>query len=338
MSHSHDHGHHHGQSHKHGAPGGLTGLLHGLFVPHSHDAADSVDDALTASGHGIRAVRVSLTGLGLTAVLQLVIAVLSGSVALLADTVHNFSDALTAVPLWIAFVLGRCAPTRSYPSGFGRAEDLAGLFIVAMIALSAVVAGYESVRRFVEPQPVEHLGWVLSAGVIGFVGNELVAVYRIRTGRRIGSAALVADGMHARTDGLTSLAVVVGAVGVLVGFPLADPIMGLLITIAMTVLLIGTVRDIGKRLLDGVEPELTRRGEHALAHALPAGARPELALRWSGHRLHAAVQLTAHETATIAAFCQQAHAAEQALRAALPRTGPVTISPRPANRGENEHR
>ena len=177
------------------------------LIPHSHDAADSVDDALESSAIGIRAVKISLVALGVTALAQAVIVVVSGSVALAADTIHNFSDALTAVPLWIAFVLGGRAATRRYTYGFGRAEDLAGLFVVAMIALSAVIAGYEAVMRLMHPVQIEHVGWVAAAGLVGFIGNELVALYRIRIGRRIGSAALVADGLHARTDGFTSLAV-----------------------------------------------------------------------------------------------------------------------------------
>ena len=181
------------------------------LIPHSHDATDSVDDALESSAIGIRAVKISLVALGVTALAQAVIVVLSGSVALAADTIHNFSDALTAVPLWIAFVLGTRAATRRYTYGFGRAEDLAGLFVVAMIALSAVIAGYEAVTRLIHPVRIEHVGWVAAAGLVGFIGNELVALYRIRVGRRIGSAALVADGLHARTDGFTSLAVLLSA-------------------------------------------------------------------------------------------------------------------------------
>jgi len=165
-----------------------------VFAPHSHDAADSVDDALESSAVGIRAVKISLIALGVTAIAQLAIVAISGSVALLADTVHNFSDALTAIPLWIAFALGRRAPTRRYTYGFGRAEDLAGLFVVAMITLSSIIAGFEAVRRLLNPVPIEHVGWVAVAGLVGFVGNELVALYRIRVGRQIGSAALVADG------------------------------------------------------------------------------------------------------------------------------------------------
>ena len=189
-----------------------------IFAPHSHDTADSVDSALESSALGIRAVKISLLALGLTAAVQVVIVVVSGSVALAADTVHNFADALTAVPLWIAFALGTRAATRRYTYGFGRAEDLAGLFVIAMITLSAVIAGYEAVRRLFHPVPIEHLGWVAAAGLAGFLGNELVAVYRIRVGRRIGSAALVADGLHARTDGFTSLAVLLSAGGWRWGF------------------------------------------------------------------------------------------------------------------------
>ena len=171
----------------------------------------------------------------------------SGSVALLADTVHNFSDALTAVPLWIAFVLSRRAASRRYTYGYGRVEDLAGLFVVAMIALSAVIAGWEAIDRLINPPPVEHLGWVAVAGVIGFAGNELVALYRIRVGNRIGSAALVADGLHARTDGLTSLAVVIRRGRGRPGLPAADPIIGLVITVAILGVLRTAARDVFRR-------------------------------------------------------------------------------------------
>src|SRR5215207_2185232 len=182
------------------------------------------------------AVKISLLGLIMTATLQGLVVIISDSVALLADTIHNLADALTAVPLWIAYALSQRPATRRYTYGYGRVEDLAGMSIVIMITLSALLAGYESIRRFFEPQPVTNLPWVLIAGVIGFAGNELVAVYRIRVGRRIGSAALVADGVHARTDGFTSLAVVLGVIGLWLGIPLADPIVGLVISIAIFVL------------------------------------------------------------------------------------------------------
>lgn len=282
--HPHDHGHDHPHDDHH-HHGGLRGVLHELFVPHSHDAADAIDDAMEANAAGIRALKISLVILLATTVLQAVVVAFSGSVALLADTVHNLSDALTAVPLWIAFVLGRRAASRRYTYGLGRAEDLAGLFIVFVVALSAVVAAWQAIDRMLHPQPLDNLGWVIAAGVIGFAGNEAVAVYRIRVGKRIGSAALVADGVHARTDGFTSLAVVLGGIGVLLGFPLADPIVGLLIAVAIFVLLIGTVRSVGRRLLDGVEPELVDRAEHALEHVEGIERIDRLRLRWVGHRL-----------------------------------------------------
>ncbi|MGH3447419.1 MAG: cation diffusion facilitator family transporter [Nocardioidaceae bacterium] len=314
---------------------GVGGFLRGLFLPHSHDAAESIDDAMQASSLGVRAVKVSLAGLGVTAVLQLVVVIFSGSVALLADTIHNFSDALTAVPLWIAFVLGRRAATRSYTYGYGRAEDLAGLFIVAMIALSAILAGYESVRRLIEPQSPQNLGWVLAAGLIGFVGNEGVAVYRVRAGRRIGSAALVADGVHARTDGFTSLAVVVGILGVWAGFPLADPIVGLFITVAIAVLLWGTARDIGRRLLDGVDPALVDQTTSALVSVAGGDCVGDVRLRWTGHRLHVTASIRCPPATSVEEFEQVARAAETAVRATLPAVGAVVV--RPVSRDQTDH-
>lgn len=322
--HDHHHGHDHGHGHQHRH--GVRGWLREAFMPHSHDAADSIDDALEASGQGIRAVKISLVVLAATAAAQLVIVAISGSVALLADTIHNFSDALTAVPLWIAFVLGRRAANSRYTYGYGRAEDLAGLFIVAMIALSAVVAGVESVRRLADPQPLDNLGWVLAAGIVGFAGNEAVAVYRIRVGRRIGSAALVADGIHARSDGFTSLAVVLGVIGVWAGFPLADSIVGLVITAAILVLLWGTARDVGRRLLDGVDPELTERARRALELTAGIEDATDVRLRWSGHRLMVQVEARLSPELTIAAADQVTSAAADALRGALPAVGSIDIT------------
>jgi cation diffusion facilitator family transporter len=292
----HEHGEHEHGPGGHSHPTGVKGFFYGLFVPHSHDAADSIDDALEASTHGVRALKISLFVLLGTTVLQLIVVFISGSVALLADTIHNFSDALTAVPLWIAFVLGRRAATKRYTYGFGRAEDLAGLFIIAVVALSAVIAAYQSIERFFNPHPLNNLWWVIAAGLIGFAGNEIVAIYRIRVGQRIGSAALVADGVHARIDGFTSLAVVVGAIGVMLGFPLADPIVGLLISVAIIILLWGTVRSIGRRLMDGIEPELADRARHTLEHTPGVLSVPALQLRWVGHRLQGAATIVVADT------------------------------------------
>lgn len=320
-SHAHDHA---DNGHDDVHPTGIKGFFHGLFVPHSHDAVDSIDDALEASTQGVRALKISLVILLTTTVLQAMVVLMSGSVALLADTVHNFSDALTAVPLWIAFILGRRVANRRYTYGYGRAEDLAGLFIVAMIALSAVVAAWQSIDRLVNPQPLQNLWWVLAAGVIGFAGNEIVAVYRIRVGRRIGSAALVADGIHARTDGFTSLAVVFGAIGVLLGFPLADPIVGLLISAAILVLLWGAIRSIGRRLMDGIEPELVDRARSALEDTLGVLSVEQLQMRWIGHRLQGNVSIVVADTSLSVAE-EIAHRAEHKLGHALPNFDSVVI-------------
>jgi cation diffusion facilitator family transporter len=298
---------------------------------HNHDHADHIDDELAASADGIRAVKISLVGLGTTAIGQLVIVAISGSVALFADTVHNFSDALTAVPLWIAFVVGRRAATRRYPYGLGRAEDLAGLFIVAVIAVSAVVAAAQAVHRLIEPVPLNHLSLVAAAGVVGFIGNELVAIYRIRVGTRIGSAALRADGLHARVDGLTSLAVVVGAGGVAAGFPAADPIVGLVIAVVIVGVLALAARDVFRRLLDGVEPTLIDTAREVLARQNGVRAVRRVRMRWLGHRLVADAELDIGPQQSLADAHRIAHDAEHALTHAVPRLSEATIHAYPAH-------
>lgn len=328
--HDHGHGHDHGHDQDHGHPTGLRGVFSEIFAPHSHDASDSIDNALESSAAGIRAVKISLVVLALTALAQLVIVVISGSVALAADTVHNFSDALTAVPLWIAFAVSTRPATRRYTYGFGRAEDLAGIFVVVMITVSAIVAGYEAIQRLIHPRPIDHLAWVALAGLVGFIGNEWVALYRIRVGRRIGSAALVADGLHARTDGFTSLAVLLGAAGVALGFPLADPIVGLLITVAILAVLRTAAREVFRRLMDGVDPDVVDAAETTLS------ARPEVRsvrsvrLRWIGHRLHADAELDIDPGMSLAEAHRLAHDAEHDLIHAVPKLAAATIHAYPA--------
>ena len=323
--HSHDHPHGHEHPHDHEHPTGSKGFLLSIFRPHSHDSADSIDSALESSAEGIRAVKISLLILGATAMGQLLVVILTGSVALLADTIHNFSDALTAVPLWIAFVLVRRPPTRRFNYGLGRVEDLAGLFIVFMIALSAIVAGYESIRRLIDPQTITHVWVVLVAGIIGFAGNELVAIYRIGVGRKIGSAALIADGLHARTDGFTSLAVAAGAIGVLAGFPLADPLVGLLITVAILVVLKGAVTEVFRRLLDGVDPALVDQAERALLHTPGVTGVQSIQLRWIGHRLHAETSVEADANLDLQSAHTIAHLAEEHLRQGVPKLSEATV-------------
>jgi cation diffusion facilitator family transporter len=318
------------ESHEHDHPHGLRGALMEVIAPHSHDAADSIDGALESSAAGIRAVKISLVVLGMTAVAQIVVMAASGSVALAADTIHNFSDALTAVPLWVAFALGAKPATRRYTYGFGRVEDVAGLFVIAMIALSALIAGYEAIARLADARPIAHPGWVALAGLFGFVGNEWVAVYRIRVGRRIGSAALVADGLHARTDGLTSLAVVLAAGGSVLGFPLADPIVGLVITAAILAVLRTAVRDVFRRLLDAVDPALVDAAEHALADQPGVRAVRSVRMRWIGHRLHADAELDVDPAIDLAQAHRIAHDAEHELTHAVPKLTSALIHAYPA--------
>jgi cation diffusion facilitator family transporter len=263
-------------------------------APHSHGHGHGhggVDAAILRSHEAMRTLGLSLLILGVTAAVQVVVVVLSGSVALLADTVHNFGDALTAVPLAVAFVLGRRPPTRRLTYGFGRVEDLAGVAVLAIILFSAVFAAYEAIDRLINPETPTHLLATALAGLAGFVGNEWVAVYRIRTGRRIGSVALEADGYHARIDGLTSLAVVVGVIGLAAGFRLADPIVGLLISIAILRIVWQSAREIGLRAVDGIEPDVVDR-LRAEAEAVPGVAGiPEVRARWLGHTIRPEVAL-----------------------------------------------
>jgi cation diffusion facilitator family transporter len=325
--HAPDHAHDHNEQHDHSQPHehGWRDRLSGLFGGHSHDHADSVDTALESSRDGIRAVKISLLVLLATALVQAVLVAVTGSVALLADTIHNFSDAFTAVPLWVAFVLGRRPATRAYTYGYGRAEDLAGVFIVAMIAASALVAGYQSVTRLLDPQPLDYPWVVAAAGLVGFAGNELVAGYRIRVGKRIGSAALVADGHHARTDGFTSLAVIGGAAGTLLGFPIADPIVGLFITVAILVVLRDAGREVYRRLMDAVDPELSTRARDVLSATPGVRGVEDLRLRWVGHRLRAEASVLVDPHLDVSGAHEIAHAGEDRLLANVGKLESVTV-------------
>ncbi len=326
-------GHHeHDEAHEHEHAGGVLAAMRSLIAPHSHDHAAAIDTA-TADREGMRALTISFVVLGVTAVAQLGVVAVSGSVALLADTIHNFSDALTAIPLAVAFWLGRRPPNRRYTYGYGRAEDLAGIFIVAMIALSAAVAGWEAVRRLLDPQPLHQAGWVAVAGLVGFIGNELVAGYRIRVGRRIGSAALVADGLHARTDGLTSLAVLGAALAALAGWDLADPLIGLLISVAIINVLRVAARDIYRRLMDQVDPALVERIEHQLHHVEGISSVGRVRVRWVGHELHADADVAMRGDLALDATRPILDAARTRLTARIPRLTDVVLHATPATSG-----
>ncbi len=336
----HDHPHgdddNHGHEHDNGPFGWLKDMIPSLHG-HSHGEAN-VDSAMETSERGIWALKVSLAGLGLTALFQVVIVVISGSVALLADTIHNFSDALTAVPLWIAFVLGRRVASRRYTYGYGRAEDVAGVIIVLMIFASALVAAYESYDRLVNPQTITNLGWVIVAAIVGFLGNEAVAIFRIRIGREIGSAALIADGQHARVDGFTSLAVLFGAIGVILGFPLADPIIGLLITVAILFIVKDTAITMWHRLMDAVDPEMVDSIEQTTAAVPGAQDVHDVRVRWLGHKLHTDLHITVNEDLPTSASHRIAEEVRHALLHALPKLSVVSVHVDPCGHsGQDPH-
>jgi cation diffusion facilitator family transporter len=278
----------------------------------------------------MRTLWISFAGLTVTAAAQLVVVLISGSVALLGDTLHNFADALTALPLLVAFRLALRPATRRFTYGYGRAEDLAGVFIVAMIALSSALVAFEAIRRLIHPEQVTHLWAVAVAAVIGFAGNELVAGYRIRVGRRIGSAALVADGLHARTDGITSLAVLLGVAGAAVGWDLADPIVGLVITLAILGILRSAAREIGSRLLDAVDPDLVARAESAMAECPGVLDVTDVRMRWVGHELRAEAAISVDPALDVAGAHDVAHQAADQARARVPRLTDVQVHAGPA--------
>ena len=291
--HDHDHNHGHEHDHDHGhdhAAGKKSG--HG----HTHGI---VDPSILTTERGIWAVKWSFAGLFVTALFQVIIVWYTGSIALLADTIHNFGDALTAIPLLFAFLLARWKPTKRFTYGYGRVEDLAGVFVVLMILFSAIMAGWVSIDRLFHPQEITFLWAVAAASIIGFIGNEAVAQLRIRVGTEIGSAALVADGMHARTDGLTSLAVLFGAIGVWLGYPLADPLIGLLITVAILGIVWESAKTIFTRLIDGVDPAVTDEILHTAEHVGGVNAITDVKVRWLGHRLHAEINITVDAGLTV---------------------------------------
>jgi len=332
-AHRHRRDHH---PHTHGT--GFTGLVRSIFVPHRHDTADSVDRALEASSQGVGAVRISFGVLGLTALVEALVVASSGSVALLGDTLHNFSDAFTALPLWVAFSLGRRPPTRRFTYGYGRAEDLAGVFVVALVALSGVLTAWQSLERLFHPQHVQHLPAVMAAAVVGVAGNEIVAQYRLRVGQRIGSAALEADGLHTRTDGIASLAVLLGAVGVALGAQWADPVVGLLISVLIFLVLLRTSASIGQRLLDAVDPALVSQAVHIVRHVDGVLGVGDVRLRWMGHQIHAEIRLVVDRALSVVAAHDVAERAYHELLHELPKLSDAIVHTDPsAQDGSDPH-
>ncbi|WP_395015007.1 cation diffusion facilitator family transporter [Dongia sp.] len=289
---------------------------------HTHGV---IDPSLSSSERGVWAIKWSFAILAVTSILQLVVVFYTGSVALLADTIHNVGDAVTAVPLWIAFVLVRRKATASFNYGLGRVEDFAGLVIVFIILVSALIAGYEAIDRLIHPQPVTQLLAVAIAGIVGFIGNEAVAIFRIRVGREMNSTALIADGYHARTDGLTSLAVVLGAAGVWLGFPLADPIVGLLITLTIFGIVWQSAKAVIKRSLDGIQPEVTAEIRHAAEHVAGVRGVTDVKARWLGHKLRAEITVAVDNSLSVGAANEIAGNLKSELAAHIPPLSAATV-------------
>lgn len=323
------HGHEHGV--RQGRLARAWSRITHLLTPHGHDTTERVDSAMESSRDGMRALWISLVVLGATAAMQAVVVLMSGSVALLSDTLHNAADALTAVPVGIAFLLARRPPNRRFTYGYGRAEDVAGIIVVLVIAGSAIAALVEAANRLVNPADVTHLPVVAAAGAVGFAGNEIAAQVRIRTGRRIGSAALVADGLHARTDALTSLGVLLAAGGAALGWRLADPLVGLAIAIAIAMVTCSAVKQILARLMDSVDPALVGQAREALAESPDVTAVDTIRLRWIGHTLHAEVTLSVTDGLTLERAHDIAHHAEDKLRGTIPRLAGATVHAHPAS-------
>ena len=314
-----EHGHDHGDGHGH---------THGV-----------VDPTIATTSRGIWAIKWSFVGLMITAILQLVVVVLSGSVALLADTIHNVGDAFTAVPLWIAFLLVRRPASKRFTYGFGRVEDLAGVVIVLVILTSALIAGYQSVQRLINPRDIEFVWIVAGAGAVGFIGNEAVAIFRIKVGKEINSAALIADGYHARVDGFTSLAVLGGAIAVGVGFPIADPIVGLIITALIARIVWDSAKAVFSRILDGVDPEITAKISHTAEHVNGVVQVTDVRARWRGHRLDAELQLTVEASMTLEDAHGITREVQHKLSHALPYLGNAIIHVDPTSApGERHHK
>lgn len=327
--HEHPHDDSHGRLRAHHKD--VSNRSHG----HTHGA---IDPTIFTTERGIWAIKWSFVGLFVTAVFQIVIVSISGSVALMADAIHNFGDAATAIPLWVAFTLARRKPDKRFTYGYGRVEDLAGVAIVLTILSSAVFACYESINRFFHPQPVGYLWAVVAASIIGFIGNEAVAIFRIKVGKEIGSAALVADGYHARVDGLTSLAVLFGAIGVWLGYPSTDPAVGLVISMAILRIVWDSGRSVFTRLLDGVDPEVIDEINHTAGHVQRVGDVGEVRVRWLGHRLHAELNVAVNPALSVEGGHNIANEVRHRLLHHLRYLSNATIHIDPANAsGERHH-
>jgi cation diffusion facilitator family transporter len=292
QEHNHDHGEHDHDEHGHG---------------HEHG---KVDADLYGNRAGLRAVQISTAGMLLVSVIQFAIAWYGGSAGLFADALHNFGDVFTTIALWIAFVISNRAANQRYTYGYYRAEDLAGIFIVLVIIASATASAIESVQKLISGNNPTQIYLSMAAALVGVAGNELLAQYKISVGKRINSVPLVADGQHSRIDGLTSLAAFVGLVGAQLGFPKADPIAGIVITIVILTVVFSTSRSVLQRLLDAVDPHIIP-SIMTTALAVPGvEAVTDVRARWVGHTLHVVLNIEVDAELTLS----KAHAIAEEVR------------------------
>jgi cation diffusion facilitator family transporter len=333
--HGHEHPHkkgaHEHREHEHGAHGhDHGGGAHG----HTHG---TIDPTITASERGLWAVKWSFVGLFVTTLIQIMIFYYSNSIALLADTIHNLGDACTAIPLGIAFILSRRKPSKRFTYGYGRVEDLAGLIVVLTILASAIWAGYESIDRFFHPKPIGYLWAVALGAIIGFLGNEGVAIFRIKVGKEMGSAALIADGYHARTDGIASLSVLVSAIGVYFGYPLADPLVGILMTMLILRIVWESAAAVFTRILDGVDPEVPDKIREQAQQTKGVADVSEVRVRWLGHRMHAELNIAVAEGLSVEQGHDIGNRVRHELLHNLQFLSGVTIHVDPANASGEAH-
>src|SRR5215216_1568636 len=272
---------------------------------HSHVSAE-----VTTDERAIRAVRLATFGLLATALLQIAIVMLGRSAALFADALHNLGDVSTTVALWIAFLISRRAATRAFTFGFQRVEDLAGFFIVLVIVASAVAAGWESVVKLMNGDAPSHVWISMAAALVGVAGNEAVALYKIRVGKEVHSASLVADGLHSRIDGLASLGAFVGLAGVALGYDRADPIAGLAITVVIVWTAVGAIREVLWRLLDRVDPEIVHEIEHVAQDVPGVHGVHDVRVRWAGRSLFAVLAVMLDPALSL----EEAHAIAERVR------------------------
>ena len=306
----HDHDHdEHGHTHSHDEHDHDEHDGHGKHGKHGHEHGQ-VNVDLYGNRAGLRAVQLSTLGMFLVAAIQFAIAGIGGSAGLFADALHNLGDVFTTVALWIAFVLSSRAANQRYTYGYYRSEDLAGIFIVLVIIASAVAGAVESIQKLTSHNVPTQLYLSMAAALVGVIGNEALAQYKIAVGKRINSVPLVADGQHSRIDGLTSLAALIGLVFVRFGLSIADPIAGLVITVVIITVVYSTSRSVLQRLLDAVDPRVVPTILKT-ASAVPGVEEvTDVRARWVGHTMHIAMNIEVDAELTLA----KAHAIAEEVR------------------------